>query len=87
MKQKIVSSFIVNLILISTIQAGTLDGATQADGTNIAVGLAARALMTNSTAVGENSFALSTSSSAYGAISSATEINTTAIGTAALAQG
>ena len=73
--------------MIPTTQAGTLEGAEQADGNNIAVGLAAKALLTNSTAVGENSFATSISSSAYGAISSATAINTTAIGTAALAQG
>lgn len=83
----ILSCFIFGSVLTPSIQAGTLDGAEKADGNNIAVGLAAKALLTNSTAVGENSFATSISSSAYGAISSATAINTTAIGTAALAQG
>lgn len=81
------TSLVLGFILTATLQAGTLDNANQADGNNIAAGLEAKALLTNSTAVGENSFATGKASTAYGAISSATAINTTAIGTAALAEG
>lgn len=89
MKHSIILSclFFSSIVIPIITQAGMLDGAEEADGNNIAVGLAAKALLTNSTAVGENSFATSISSSAYGAISSATAANATAIGTAALAQG
>lgn len=85
--QKILPYLTFFFVLTPNVQAGTLDSAEKADGNNVAVGLAAKALLTNSTAVGENSFATSISSSAYGAISSATGVNTTAIGTAALAEG
>jgi autotransporter adhesin len=80
-------SVVLSFLLTTTVQAGTLDNANQADGNNVAIGLEAKALLTNSTAIGANSFATGKSSTAYGAISSATAVNTTAIGTAALAEG
>lgn len=84
-KQCTVVLALAALLPVSTINAGTLDGADAADANSVAIGSDARADGNDSVALGNNSFTFSPFAVAVGSTTNANSLQSTAIGASALA--